>query len=52
MEDLIMDSGLKSVVLVTALMTIVVGLTACAKYPVVADTRSSSASPATSAPAR
>jgi hypothetical protein len=47
-----MDSGLKSVVLVTALMTIVVGFTACAKYPVVADTRAPSASPATSAPTR
>jgi hypothetical protein len=51
MEDLDMDSGLKSVVLVTALVTIVVGLTACAKYPVVTDTRAS-ASPAPSAPAR
>ncbi len=47
-----MDSGLKSVVLVTALMTLVVGLTACAKYPVVADSRATSAAPATSAPAR
>ena len=47
-----MESRLKSAVLLFALMTVVVGVTACAQYPVVAETRAPSASPATSAPAR
>jgi hypothetical protein len=46
-----MHSGLKSVVYLAALMTLVVGFTACAKYPVVAETRSSAPSAANTTPA-
>ena len=48
-----MHSGLKSVAYVAVLMALVVGLTACAKYPVVAESHSSpSAANTTPAPTR
>jgi hypothetical protein len=47
-----MRHGLKSAVLVLALIGFTVGITACAKYPVVSDTRASSPSAAAPAPTR
>jgi hypothetical protein len=44
MEGTEMNSGLKSALLAFTLITIAVGVTACAKYPVVAD-RATSPSP-------
>jgi len=47
-----MYSQLKSTTLALALITLLVGLTACAKYPVVAKTPWQSPSAAAPAPAR
>jgi len=47
-----MYSLLKSTTLALALITLLVGLTACAKYPVVATTPGQSPSAAMSTPAR
>ena len=44
-----MNSGLKSALLVFTLLTVAIGATACAKYPVVAESRATSASHDTSA---
>jgi len=51
-EDDSMYSQLKSTTLALALITLLVGLTACAKYPVVATTPGQSPSAAAPAPAR
>jgi hypothetical protein len=47
-----MYSQLKSTTLALALITLLVGLTACAKYPVVAKTPGQSPSAAASTPTR
>jgi hypothetical protein len=47
-----MYSGLKSAILVFVMMGLAVGLTACAKYPVVSDTRASAPSAPAPAPTR
>jgi len=47
-----MYNGLRLAVLVLTLIGFTVGITACAKYPVVSDTRASTPSPAAVAPTR
>jgi len=47
-----MHSGLTSAVITFALVGFVTGLSACAKYPVVTDTRASTASAPAPAPTR
>jgi hypothetical protein len=47
-----MYSELKSAMLVFVLMGLAIGVTACAKYPVVSDTRASAPSASAPAPTR